>query len=304
MSFLQTQMNGVEIFTGENDLLKFTIAPAAGGKILSIYNKRLQKEFLWTNKNLNIAVYPAGTDYDSHFFGGIDELIPNDIPENINAVEYPDHGELWTTSLEHKLQKNQISVFGDLKLSGLFYKKTVRLDDQDPVIYLDYIIRNDSGHERNFLWKLHAALAIEAGDYLVSSARTAQIADPAYSRFSDAAEFQWPLIENVNASVVPENNGSIDFFYLSDVARPEMKMLMDNQKYLFSYQYDEKIFPYQWYFASYGGFMKHYTAVLEPCSSKTMSVNESMLKSQCTILKPGQQIETTVRIWAGDNLQT
>jgi hypothetical protein len=38
-----------------------------------------------------------GADYDSNFYGGIDELIPNDIPENIDGIDDPDHGELWTT---------------------------------------------------------------------------------------------------------------------------------------------------------------------------------------------------------------
>ncbi len=91
-------LNGIEIFTIESDHLKVSIAPALGGKIISIFNKHFQKEFLWTNKTLPLATNARGADYDPNFWGGIDELIPNDLPETIDSIPYPDHGELWTTA--------------------------------------------------------------------------------------------------------------------------------------------------------------------------------------------------------------
>ncbi len=37
MAFSKREINGIEIITGENDYIKFDIAPAVGGKIVSIY---------------------------------------------------------------------------------------------------------------------------------------------------------------------------------------------------------------------------------------------------------------------------
>ena len=51
------------------------------------------------NKDLPFSTHQPGTDYDSNFWGGIDELLPNDIDEKIDTIDYPDHGELWTTAL-------------------------------------------------------------------------------------------------------------------------------------------------------------------------------------------------------------
>jgi hypothetical protein len=301
MIFSRSETNGIDIFTGETAHIKFEMVPAAGGKILSIYNKDLQKEFLWRNQGLGIQVHEPGADYDTNFLGGIDELIPNDMPEHVNSIDYPDHGELWTCALEVLTGKDWITVQGLLPLSGLQYKKTVRLDLEEPVIHLEYSIRNESDAERSFLWKLHAALAIEVGDQLMTDAKKAMVVDPAYSRFKDISEFNWPRIENTNASRVPEKNGTTDFFYLYDITKGEMGLVMGGGKYLFSYRYDKKIFPYQWYFASYGGFMNHYTAILEPCSGMPMSVREAMQKKQCSILKPGEELNSTVRIYAGEN---
>lgn len=87
--------NGIEILTIKKDHLELSIAPALGGKIFSIFTRHRQKEFLWTNKNLSLKINSKGVDYDSNFPGGIDELIPNDSPETIDSISYPDHGEFW-----------------------------------------------------------------------------------------------------------------------------------------------------------------------------------------------------------------
>ncbi len=302
MIISRKEVNNVELFAGENDYIKFEIAPAAGGKIVSVYNKKLKKEFLWRNTNLVLETHQPGADYDANFLGGIDELIPNDIPETIDSIAYPDHGELWTTVLDHELAENKISVFGKLKLSGLFYKKIISLEANYPVINLEYTIRNDTGSTRNFLWKLHAALFVECGDKLVTSARKAKVVDPGYSRFKTLNEITWPDIEKTDASLVPDKNNTTDFFYLYDIGIPQMGLESNRGKHLFRYSYDNNVFPYQWYFASYGGFLNHYTAILEPCSSMPISVNEAMKSGQCTVLEPGAEINTVVKIYAGENI--
>ena len=180
MTISQTIENDIEISTLESNQLKVSIAPALGGKILGIFNKPLMKEFLWVNKNLPLKTNISGADYDSNFMGAIDELIPNDLPEKINSIDYPDHGELWTTALQYEQAGNKISVHGKLALCGLYYNKTVHLDDEYPIIRLDYNIKNETGHQRHFLWKLHAALNIAPGDKLLSPASCGKVADPEY----------------------------------------------------------------------------------------------------------------------------
>lgn len=291
-------INGVDIFTIENGHLKVSVAPALGGKILSVFSKLLQREFLWINRNLELAALGPGADYDSNFLGGIDELIPNDISETIDGISYPDHGELWTTKLQHEIRDETIKVFGTLLLSGLHYSKTVSLDDS--FIRFDYLIKNNSGARRHFLWKLHAALNIGMGDRIITSAKHGKVADPDYSRFKKELDpFKWPHIENTDASVIPEKNGTMDFLYLYDTSKGEMQLL-NNQEHLFSYNYDKNVFPYEWLFASYGGFLDHYTGILEPCTNMPISVNEAKDMKQCAILEPEESLKTMVRIFAGE----
>jgi galactose mutarotase-like enzyme len=292
-------INGMDAITFENDQIRLVVVPALGGKISSIFNKQLGQEFLWTNASLSLQPLPPGSEYDPNFFGGMDELIPNDMPETIDGIEYPDHGELWTTRLEYKVEADSISLFGTLPLSGLHYKKTIRLDPQQPRIMLDHQIRNDAAEVRHFLWKLHPALRIEPGDAVLTSATSARVVDPAYSRFTALAEFSWPHIQGTDASVIPEKGNEVDFFFLWNAERPEMSLVSQKRNSAFTIQYEQAVFPFQWYFASYGGFLDHYTAVLEPCSAMPMSVAEAAQLGQCTVLEPGQTLETSVRIHAG-----
>jgi len=87
---------------------------------------------------------------------------------------------------------------------------------------------------------------------------------------------------------------------LYDTPVAQMKMLSNDSQHEFSYSYDKNIFPYQWYFASYGGFLNHYTAVLEPCTAMPLSVNDAKALNQCTVLQPGEELKTSVRIFAGN----
>jgi hypothetical protein len=291
---------GIEILTLENDCLKTEIVPALGGKILSVFNKLLNKEFLWCDRNLQLTTQNTWDDFDSSFYGGMDELIPNDIEETIDSIHYPDHGELWTTPLNYEVGENKIYLFGNLRLSGLQYRKDVFLDENEPVIYLEYKIRNESGSVRNFSWKLHAALAIKEGDKIVSDALNVRVIDTGNSRFKTQEEFKWPVVENCNVSVVPPSNNTIDSFYLYKIRHPEIHLESPDKKSLFSFYYDIKVFPYQVYFASYGGFFNHYTLILEPCTSMPLSVRDAIKEGQCSVLEPNEEINTIVSIYAGE----
>lgn len=294
------QTGDFTILCMENDRLSLEIIPSLGGKIASIFNKKLSKEFLWKKENSALKKCSAGDSYDDNFSGGFEELIPNDLPENIGGIEYPDHGELWTTSLDYSIDNQSISVFGTLKLSDLHYRKTISLEPNAPTIKIQYSIRNLSDTTKCFLWKLHAALTIDSNSQLETTARKARVVDLAYSRFKTLEEFKWPQIEGMDASLVPDKNHTVDFFYLYDMAKPEMAFTNSREHSLFSIQYDEKVFPCQWYFASYGGFLNHSTVILEPCTNMPMSVNEAVAAGQSAVLRPGQELMTVIRIYAGE----
>jgi hypothetical protein len=293
------QVDGTPIVRLESAHVQVDVAPGVGGRIVSIVDQHTRHEFLWRNQALRLELQPSGTEYDPNFYGGIDELLPNDLAEQIDGVECPDHGELWTNALHSKVVGDRLTLGGSLPRSGLEYERDMCLRADAPWIDFKYRITNKSSEPRHFLWKLHAALAVQPGDIIDCPARQAKIVDPAWSRFKTTAPFEWPSLEGRAANVIPKNDGTMDFFYLFNLERGEMFWRRPRAGLKFGYQFDTRIFPYAWLFASYGGFLGHYTVILEPCTAMPMSVTEAARQKQCSRLEPGQVLETSVSLYAG-----
>jgi hypothetical protein len=293
------QVDGIPIVRLESVHLQVDIAPSVGGRVIRLIDKSSGYDFLWRNPSLPLELKSSGSEYDPNFYGGIDELLPNDTPEPIDGVDCPDHGELWTTSLAPEVSGDRLTLRGRLPKFGLAYEREMRLRPDEPWLDFRYRISNTTNLTRRFLWKLHAALAVQPGDVIDCPARLARIVDPAWSRYKTAVPFEWPNIEGRAANVVPARDGTMDFFYLYDLAAGEMFWRRPTAGLKFGYRFDTKVFPYCWLFASYGGFLGHYTIVLEPCTAMPMSVNEAAAQQQCSHLAPGQVLETTVSLYAG-----
>ena len=294
----QTQ-GKTRLLTMRNEYLQVEIAPEVGGRIVALQNLENGYQYLWRNSGLALERLPAGSEYDPNFYGGIDELLPNDMPEEINGLSYPDHGELWTHALDWKCQGEKIVLSGTLPICGLYYERTMQLSTAGPELLLGYRIVNPTESSRNFLWKFHAALDIRQGDQIICPARTAVVADAEWSRWKQSQPFSWPHVEGQRADIIPKKAEDTDFLYLYDLKAGYMGWSRPGEDLAFAYLFDKEVFPYCWYFASYGGFYRHYTAVLEPCTAMPCSVLEASASGQCSVLKAGESIETTVRIYAG-----
>lgn len=292
-------LDGTPIVGLESDWLRVQVAPTAGGRLISMVHKPSGHEFLWRNRNLRLESLLPGSEYDPNFYGGIDELLPNDIPEKVNGIECPDHGELWTTPLEWRREGQRLILEGRLKGFGLSYRREMALRPGASCLDLNYRISNLTAEPRQFLWKLHAALAIQAGDIIECPARTARVVDLAWSRCKTLDPFPWPSLEGFRVNVIPPADGTVDFFYLHTLAEGEVAWRRPSTGLRFAYHFDERVFPYVWLFASYGGFNGHYTIVLEPCTAMPISVNDAAAVKQCSFLDPGQSLETKVVIHAG-----
>ena len=291
-------IDGTPIVRMENDHLQINVAPSVGGRIVSLTEKSSGHQFLWHNPHLKLEKLEPYAEYDPNFYGAIDELIPNDIPETINGVDSPDHGERWTAALGWSIGGSTLVLAGHLPLCGLEYERRLSLREDEPAIDASYRITNTTSERLEFLWKLHAALNIDAGDRIICPARTARVVDTEWSRWSSTEPFTWPHVEGQRADIVPPKDGTMDFLFIYDLEEGRIAWRRDSQDLTFEYRFDPEVFPYAWYFASYGGFDGHYMAILEPCTTMPLSVNDASQLGQCSVLESGAAIETTVTIYA------
>jgi hypothetical protein len=229
-----------------------------------------------------------GTEYDPNFYGGIEELLPNDIPESIDGVECPDHGELWTLSLDAVQGPGLLELRGLLPGCRLALQRWIRVEGDRCVVKTR--LTNESGRSRSFLWKLHAAVKIQPGDRIECDADRFIGADPDWSRRKGGGAW--------TGETVPEFDGSTEFLYLDGLRAGEMSLARGGKR--FGVRFDPKVFRYPWYFASYGGFDDHHVAILEPCTAMPISVNEAKELGQCSLLGPGETLETVYEYYGFD----
>lgn len=283
---------GVRLAILENEVLRVAVAPAVGGRVVSLIHRATGREFLWRNPRLLLAPCEAGSAYDPNFYGGIDEVIPCDSPETIDGVACPDHGELWTLPLSEAWADGTLTLRGRLPLFGLTYERRMSLV-QDMLV-CQYRITNPGTEERRFMWKFHAALAISPGDRIVCPAATACVADPEWSRRKSCDPFAWPDADGLDMSVVPRIDGTTEYLLLYDLADGRMALEGRDGARL-ECRFDKAVFPCCVYFASHGALNESVTAVLEPCTTMPVSVNEAAVRGICSRLGAGEVMETTVR---------
>ena len=266
----------------ENDFLRIAVDPRHGGRIICFYDRIRRSEQLWYDP-ARLPLDPA-LDYDGNFAGGMDELLPNDPPEE----GFPDHGELWTLPLECEADHGKLVLHGILPISGLAYRRTMQLEEN--TLVSEYCIENTADRPLDLLWKLHAALLIEPGDVLEVPANCIQAADPGnWSRTAHGMPQKWE-----GAYTVPKMDGSSDFFYLTDLTGNEIR-LKRRSGTIFRCRFDAETFPCVWIFASFGRLNGSRTLIMEPCTNYPGTLSEARRSKVCAHLEPGEHFHTVVK---------
>jgi len=183
-------------------------------------------------------------------------------------------------------------------MTGLAYTRHMSLRDDIPCVDSDYVIENTTGETKHFLWKLHAALVIGAGDRIECPAEHAQVADREWSRWKSNEPFSWPLYGGERTDIIPEKGDSCDYMYLYGLREGILSLCRKNGLE-FTYLFDTAVFPCVHYFASYGGLNGHYTAVLEPATMMPYSVAEAVRLNRSFSLGPKEKLTTRVTVYAG-----
>ena len=172
--------DGIQIQTG---VIALTLVPELGGKISSLRDRRNGHEWLWRHPRYPYKRVPHGSSYIAEAdTGGWDECFPS-----VSACSYPsepwqgvaiqDHGELWSQIPEFEMEEHPETITLRTRWQGIAlpytFTRTTTLTADSSVIRSNYEVLTDSAQPLNFVWCIHALLAIEPGMelYLPPSAR-------------------------------------------------------------------------------------------------------------------------------------
>jgi galactose mutarotase-like enzyme len=163
-----------EIHTLSNDAVSLSIAPALGGRIVSLKDRVSRREWLdgWAPANKRRIWRPTDpANFETGPGAGIDECLPTVLPCKIGRKSLPDHGELWNQMPELTVdRKGGISCRWVLKSLPLAFERRISLTKN--AVRLDYRLENRADAPTPFLWAWHPLFSWKRGDQIVSTEKT------------------------------------------------------------------------------------------------------------------------------------
>jgi galactose mutarotase-like enzyme len=296
---------GLPVVVLENSFVRVVVCPTLGARVLEIEHRASGENLLWQNPRIEHRAVPIGTSYDDNFAGGWDELFPNDLAGRVGDEQYPDHGELWCQPWQHRIEHrsaDEVTLY--LHRTGACTPTTVekwitlRADERQ--LRFRHRFTNHGHRTLNFLWKLHPAMAIDAGDRIDVPGARGELVDPTFGRARADTPFAWPAAPQpdgttVDLSVVPPLDGTRDFVYVSELTAGWCAIRRLQHDIGFGLVFPLDVFPSVWLFMTFGGWRGLSTAVLEPCTTVPKDLNEAIRRGTDRRLAPGESLECEVR---------
>ena len=304
--------HGLSAIIVENSVLRMIILPELGGKILRLDHKPSDTRLLWENPRLVPRLLPTGTGFDDHFFGGWDELFPNDEPSDIAGESYPDHGELWTQPWgfaveEHSAEQVRLHMWCEGPVTNTRIDRHIIIERDSPVLHFSYGLKNRGAAPLDFLWKLHPALNVTPASRIDLPDCTMIRGDEQFSDLAGEERFEWPFCRS-------KTGDRIDMRFMFSTGCPFKEFLYginlsegwcaltDTETGVgFGLRFPKDVFTSVWLFVSGGGWRGYRTAVLEPCTAWPYNLETAVEQGTCAHLEPGGSLACEVEavLYAG-----
>jgi len=296
-----------QVITLDNSAIRLTIRPDLGGRIDQVEDGRTGHSWLWHPDHYEPTMtrsLPIDASFDTHWTGGWDEIFPNDAAGAFQGRNLVDHGELWSQRWEIRERSPLSLTLAYLcKTVPVRVEKSIRLDPTRPEATLVYEFQNQSAEKIPFLFKQHAAIAIEAGDEILLPDCWVEPAFPEFSTLiGQPGKTRFPMAiapngEPVDLRQIPPAASKLqEFYYSSDLSQGYCGIRHQRTQSALMMTFDTKDFPYVWMFQSYGGWQDHYVVVVEPCTTMPSDLETACRDRTVALLNPHEHQRRTLTL--------
>lgn len=262
-------------FLLRNSLVETIVLPKHGGKLSSLKFVPKDFELLFQNpKTLYQKAY-AYEPFEKFEACGLDDAFPTIDPCSIHLGEktvlLPDHGEVWTTEMEAKINGESLVLSFDSTILPCHYEKRISMLPDG--VMIQYCITSCGEEAFPYLWVLHMLVALRKEMKLIM---------PPDSSGQKKTVFQAPGMEK---------------WYLEEPVRVGLcGFEFPKEKLKASICYDADKLPYLGFWKTEGGFRGDYNCALEPATGYYDNVCTALKNGRCTVLEPGQTEKFSISI--------
>lgn len=295
---------GLQAIVLDNGRLRIVVLPELGGKVWELHDLASGRQLLWHHPRLTPRPVPFASGYDDVFFGGWDELFPNDVPEVVADEPYPDHGEIWTLpwswSVESSSDAVSVTLSVSTPISTCTLTKKITLGKGDTHLRVSSSVTNLGGSDLPFMWKQHLAMNVDSPARIDMPAGDVLLGDFGSPRAGAAGEaYAWPyLVDGVGVAhdmrhTLPQSSGASEFQYATALSAGWCALTQADGTGL-GLAFDPEVFRSVWTFASYGGWRGLQVAILEPCTGYPISLADGIATGTHQVLPAGSTISTSL----------
>ncbi|MDD4082094.1 MAG: hypothetical protein WC162_10355 [Sphaerochaetaceae bacterium] len=279
----------------ENEKIRIECIPEHGGKLSSIFDKEKQIEFLFQNPKGSYKKATVGSDFSKFEASGFDDGFPSINPGIVKVgeklIEYPDHGEVWSTAMEIE-DDNALVLSFHSKILPYYFKKKIKIKEKSCII--DYSITNTGNVAFPAFYTFHCLVSCKKNMELLLPASTKKVEILASSRFLKLEETNYPITEqgiDLSKPFLLKNGGDEMFNFKGKLAEGKVGYHFPEEKTNFLLNFDRKQLPYLGFWNTQGGYRGDFNVALEMSNGNHGSIEKAQMNNACPIIEPGSKME-------------
>lgn len=317
------EYRGYAMIALENRFLRIVVAAGKGTDIVEFLYKPLDIDCMWRSyaglrsfdKYIPTIANPNGSFID-FYTGGWQEMLPNaGMDCKYKGAALGVHGEVCLLPWSYRIIKDtpeEVAVTFSVRTvrTPFYLEKTLSLKNQDSVLQIDELVRNEADEPLDFMWGHHVALGwpfIDESCRLFlprCRVRTPDQYTAPSSRLEKAQETDWPMVrgrngEAVDLSRIPSAEiRSHDMAYMHELDDGWYAFVNESHRLGFGLRWEKSTFPFLWFWQIYRGGMGYpwygtnYAAALEPVSSYPATLTEAIKANTQLVLPAGAEKRT------------
>jgi galactose mutarotase-like enzyme len=296
--------NDFPAFTLESHITSVVIVPDLGAKIVSLYDKVHQREWLAPPmRPLKQTVY--GADFVSQDMSGWDEMLPTIDACDWQGSHLPDHGEVW--SVPWQLESAEEALIFSVTGRAMPYRFTRSAKLVDPgCLELRYTLTNIGKSAFPYLWAAHPQFLADAHTRILFPPEVRQVVnvianDPLWGEAG--AAWSWPQAVCADGQLwrldrvrSVENHACRKFYLPPDEPVAWAALLDERLGCQIQLEWSPRDTPYLGLWVDEGMYNAVPVAALEPSNAYYDSLERAVKNDRVSVLQADQTASWTLRI--------
>jgi galactose mutarotase-like enzyme len=308
MKIYPTDWHDISAYTIESEDARMVVVPSLGSKIVSLFDKTYQHEWLAAPmRKLKPVNY--GADFVSQDMSGWDEMLPTISACQWGEFALPDHGEVWSRpwTVDESEKALVLSIQG--VTIPYFFSRSVAFQSAD-AIQIKYTLINTGKSANSYLWAAHPQFVADSNTRVVLPAEVVKLvnvidSDPKWGRAGE--EYSWPNALTVNGAICPldeiaavTNHSCRKFYVPPDQAISWAALNQTNLGCQLRIDWSANKIPYFGLWVDEGVYNSAAVVALEPSNGYYDSLDRAVQNKRVVTLSSGEKLEWELNLRFGD----